>query len=54
MTRREALKKVTFRADEETLAAIKKLTASAPRFGMISPRSAAIRRALVEAAERVK
>lgn len=48
------LKKVTFKADEETLEAIKKLTAAAPRYGMISPRSAAIRRALVEAAARVK
>lgn len=49
---REKLVKVTFKADEETLAAIAALTKDAAAEGHKRAKSAAIRRALVEAARK--
>ena len=49
----ERLVHVGFKADSRTVAAIKKLTASAQVPGVVSPKSAAIRRALIDAAEKL-
>ena len=50
---REPLSHVGFKADETTLAAIDRLVRAASRPGVLSPKSAAIRRALIEAAGRL-
>lgn len=50
--KREILTTVSFRADAETMRAIELLTARAAAAGVIAPRSVALRRAIIEAAER--
>ena len=52
--KREELVHVTFRADAETLDAIKALTEAARAPGVPAPRSVAIRRALIDAHARLK
>lgn len=44
---------IGFKADVETVAAIQKLTAASARPGVVSPKSVAIRQALIEAAARL-
>lgn len=50
---REKLTKITFKADAETMAAIATLTSEASQAGVVAPKSVAIRRALIESANRV-
>ena len=49
---RPQLVKVTFKADAETMAALGRLTARTTRDAQDRPRSAAIRRAILDADER--
>ena len=51
---REPLTKVTFKADNETLTALDVITEAAREWGVVRPRSIAIRRAIIDAAEKVK
>lgn len=51
---REPLTKVSFKADGETLDAIEVITEDAREWGVVRPRSVAIRRALIDSAERVR
>ena len=51
---REPLMTTSFKADAETLAAIDALTEAATTWGIVRPRSVAIRRALIDAAERLR
>jgi hypothetical protein len=50
---REGLARVTFRADKETLDALKKLTVHVSGPGVRRPKSVAIRKALIEAAKQL-
>lgn len=51
---REPLTKVSFKADGETLDAIEVITEDAREWGVVRPRSVAIRRAIIDSAERVR
>lgn len=51
--RRRELVHVGFKADDKTMVALDVIVKQAKRQGVVAPKSTAIRRAIVEAAERV-